>query len=84
MKQKCAYRLKQYRIIEYENGLLWWETHYDFGRQRIGDCFIYGNILIIGHCGEEKDGALIGEFLDSLKRLTPWDGPFIIVRPQNY
>lgn len=73
MKQKSAYRLRHYRIIEYENGLLWWEAHYDFGRQRSGECFIYGNILIIGPCKEEKDGSLIGEFLDALKKLPPWD-----------
>ena len=73
MKQKNVYRFRQYRIIEYENGLLWWETHYDFGMQRGGECFIYGNILIIGPWREEKDGSLIGESLDALKKLPPWD-----------
>lgn len=34
---------------------------------------IYGNILIIGPCKEEKDGSLIGESLDALKKLPPWD-----------
>lgn len=73
MNQKSLYRLQHYRIIEYENGLLWWETHYDFGKQRSGECFIHENILVLGEWKEEKDGSLIGEFLDPLKKLPPWD-----------
>jgi hypothetical protein len=71
--KRSLYRLGQYRITEFETGLLWWETHFDFGRQRAGGCFIYGNILIIDGWSEEKDGLLIGEFLDRLKKLPRWE-----------
>lgn len=73
MKQKNIYRLRQYRIIAYENGLLWWESHFGFGRQRSGEGLVYGSILIMGPWKDEKDGPLIGEFLDPLKKLPPWD-----------
>jgi hypothetical protein len=69
----ASYRLRSYRIAEYENEQLWWETHFDFGRQRSGECFILGNILIINPWSDEKDGLLIGEFLDQLKKLASWD-----------
>lgn len=73
MKPKTPYRLKEYRLTEYESGGIRWETHFDFGRQRSGACFIQGNILIIKPWSEEKDGFLIGEFLDQLKNLPAWD-----------
>ncbi len=73
MQIKTSYRLRSYRITEYETGGLWWETHFDFGRQRSGECFIYGKILIIKPWIDEKDGSLIGEFLDQLKKLPSWD-----------
>jgi hypothetical protein len=73
MEPKTSYRLKEYRITEYKTGVLWWETHFDFGRQRSGECFILGNILIIKPWSDENDGLLIGEFLDQLKKLPSWD-----------
>lgn len=72
MEIKSAYRLHSYRITEYETGLLWWETHFDFGRLRGGECFIHGNTLILKPWSEDKHGALIGEFLDPLKKLPLW------------
>ncbi|OGP49816.1 MAG: hypothetical protein A2Y79_02385 [Deltaproteobacteria bacterium RBG_13_43_22] len=73
MQIKASYRLRSYRITEYETGTLWWETHFDFGKQRSGECFIHGNILIIKPWSDEKEGLLIGEFLDQLKKLPSWD-----------
>lgn len=73
MQIKASYRLRSYRITEYETGVLWWETHFDFGKQRSGECFIQGNILIIKPWSDEKDGLLIGEFLGQLKKLPVWD-----------
>jgi hypothetical protein len=73
MQIKGSYRLSSYRITEYDNGVFWWETHFDFGKQRSGECFIHGNILIIKPWSNEKDGLLIGEFLDQLKKLPAWD-----------
>jgi hypothetical protein len=76
MQIKASYRLRSYRITEYETGGLWWETHFDFGRQRSGECLIHGNILILKPWSNEKDGLLIGEFLDQLKKLPSWDKTF--------
>jgi hypothetical protein len=73
MQIKASYRLRSYRITEYETGVLWWETHFDFGKQRGGECFIHGNILILKPWSDEKHGLLIGEFLDQLKKLPSWD-----------
>jgi hypothetical protein len=73
MQIKASYRLRSYRITEYETGVLWWETHFDFGKQRSGECFIHGNLLIIKPWSAEKDGLLIGEFFDQLKKLPSWD-----------
>jgi hypothetical protein len=70
---KSAYRLGTYRIMEYETGQLWWETHADFGVKRGGECLVLGNILIIKPWSSEKTGPLIGEFLDQIKKLPPWD-----------
>jgi hypothetical protein len=70
---KSAYRLGTYRIMEYETGQLWWETHADFGVKRGGECLVSGNILIIKPWSSEKTGPLIGEFLDQIKKLPPWD-----------
>ena len=70
--ETAAYKLNEFRIIEDENGLLWWETHYGFGVQRRGMCFIHNDILIIGPCTHEEIGYLKGEFLDLLEKLPLW------------
>jgi hypothetical protein len=67
------YRLGEYRINEYENGLLWWEAHHGFGAQRSGRCFLAGDILIIGGRSQEETGYLKGEFLDQLRELPAWN-----------
>jgi hypothetical protein len=69
----AAYKLNEYRIDLDENGLLGWETHYGFGVQRRGMCFIYHDILIIGPCSYEEIGYLKGEFIDRLEKLLPWN-----------
>jgi hypothetical protein len=73
MIKNTMYRLGDYRINEYENGLLWWEAHRGFGAQRSGKCFLAGDILIIGDWSHEKNGYLKGEFLDQLKKLPDWN-----------
>jgi hypothetical protein len=72
MNFKRAYRLGEYRIIEYENGLLRWETHSNFGVQRSGECFILGNVLIIGNWSHEEIGYLKLEFFEQLQKLPVW------------
>jgi hypothetical protein len=67
------YRLGEYRITEYENGLLRWEKLFNFGVQRSGKCFILSDILIIGHWGHEEVGYLQLEFFDQLEKLPAWN-----------
>jgi len=71
--ETATYRLNEYRIIEHVNGLLEWETHYGFGAQQHGTCFIYNDILIIGPCSHEEVGYLKGEFLDRIEKLPFWN-----------
>ena len=65
MIHETIYRLGEYRISEYENGLLRWETHSNFGAQRSGKCFILGNVLIMGNWSHEETGYLKLEFFGS-------------------
>jgi len=71
--ETATYRLSEYRISEHENGLLEWETHYGFGAQQYGMCFIHNDILIIGPCSHEEVGYLKGEFLDRIEKLPFWN-----------
>src|SRR4030042_881888 len=73
MKFKRAYRLGEYRIIEYENGLLRWEKLFNFGVQRSGKCFILRDILIIGHWSHDEVGYLQLEFFEKLEKLPAWN-----------
>src|SRR4030043_177156 len=72
MIHETIYRLGEYRISEYENGLLRWETHSNFGVQRSGKCFILGNVLIIGNWSHEETGYLKLEFFEQLQKLPVW------------
>lgn len=69
---KAIYRLDEYRITEYENGLLRWENLFNFGVQRSGKCFILDNILIIGHWSHEEPGYLQLEYFEQLQKLPVW------------
>jgi hypothetical protein len=73
MMNESIYRLGEYRITEYENGLLRWETHFNFGVQRSGKCYIFGDILIIGHWSNEGSGYLQLEFSELLQKLPIWN-----------
>jgi len=73
MMNESTYRLGEYRIIEYDNGQLWWERHFAFGMQRRGKCFILRDILIIGHWSHEEIGYLILEFYEQLEKLPDWN-----------
>jgi hypothetical protein len=72
MRHENVYRLGEYRIAEYENGLLRWEKLFNFGIQHSGKCFILGDILIIGHWGHEEVGYLQLEFFEQLEKLPIW------------
>ena len=71
--QHKAYRLGEYKIIEYEHGDLWWETHIGLGSSKSGKCFINGDILFIKPSDSMGPGFLKGEFLDHLKKLPKWE-----------
>jgi hypothetical protein len=73
MKFKSVYRLGEYRIAEDEHGLLRWETHFNFGVQRSGKCYIFGNVLILGKWSHEESGYLQLEFSELLKKLHIWN-----------
>jgi len=73
MIKNTMYRLGEYRINEYENGLLWWEAHHGFGAQRSGKCFLADDILIIGDWSHEENGYFKGEFVDQLRELPAWN-----------
>lgn len=73
MRHENIYRLGEYRIAEDEHGLLRWETHFNFGVQRSGKCFILGDILIIGHWSNEESGYLQLEFSELLQKLPVWN-----------
>ena len=73
MISKRAYRLGEYRIAEDEHGLLWWETHFNFGVQRSGKCYIFGNVLILGPWSHEESGYLQLEFSELLNKLPVWE-----------
>jgi hypothetical protein len=81
------YRVAEFKIIEGEDGYLWWETHSGFCSVKMGRCFVSGSILFIepGHISEDN-GFLKGEFLDKLNQLPKWEktnyycANFIIVK----
>ena len=73
MKKKTTSQLGEYRITEYENGILWWETHHGLGEQRSGKCFVHDDMLILGVSRHEDIGFLKLEFLDKLHKLPAWN-----------
>jgi hypothetical protein len=73
MIPKRLYRLNEYRISEFSDGRLWWDTHSGFGTQIGGACFVNGNILVIGARCNEENGFLKLEFIGTLKRLPLWN-----------
>jgi hypothetical protein len=72
MMNDRSYRLNNYRIIVYDDVLVRWEHHAPLGMARSGRCYFFGDVLIIGQKSSDEDGFLIGEFLDSLKKMPPW------------
>ena len=71
--QHTAYRLGENKIIEYEHGDLWWETHIGLGFSKSEKCFINGDILFIKPSDSMGPGFLKGEFLDHLNKLPKWE-----------
>ena len=66
------YRLDEHKIIEDDNGTLWWEAHAGLGALISGKCFIRGDILFIGPTESEEPGFLAYEFLNQIGRFPKW------------
>ena len=65
--------MARYKIVEKENGELWWETAAVLGRVASGKCFIRGNILFITAGEPDEPGPLKREFLANLNGLLKWE-----------
>jgi len=73
MIEESKYRLGEYQISEYGDGVLWWHAHHGLGQQRNGKCRIIGDILVIGPSTHEENGYLKREFLGRLEKLPIWE-----------
>jgi hypothetical protein len=71
--KKNRYRLDEFIITEYDNLLFTWEMHIAIGAQRSGNCFVIGNILILGPWSHEDAGYLKLEFHEQLMKLPVWN-----------
>jgi hypothetical protein len=67
------YRLGERKIVESDNGALWWESHAGLGALKSGKCFIRGDILFVGPGENEKPGFLKNEFLNELRQFPTWE-----------
>jgi hypothetical protein len=71
---KLSYRLGQYKIIENENGDLWWECYAYFATTNSGKCFVVGNILFLEpYTKISEPGYLILEYNELLNKLPQWE-----------
>ena len=61
------------KIIEDENGALWWEAHTGVGALKSGKCFLKGDVLFILPGKLEEPGFLKREFLERIKKLPQWE-----------
>lgn len=66
------YKLKEYKITEYDSDELSWEAHFGVGSLREGRCYKKGSILFIGPAEYERLGYLMLEYTDHLKKLPAW------------
>ena len=73
MTEDRFYRLGQYKIIEKQNGALYWESYGGFSSVRGGKCFIVGDILFLGASETKKHGYLLLEFKEHLDQLPRWE-----------
>ena len=71
---KLSYRLGQYKIIENENGDLWWECYAHFATTNSGKCFVVGNILFLEPYSKiSEPGYLLLEYNELLNKLSQWE-----------
>lgn len=70
---ESRYRLGEFMITEHGSVLLTWAAHIAVGDQLSGECFVVGDILVIGPCEREESGYLKLEFHEHLMRLPAWN-----------
>lgn len=68
-----AYRMREFKITEYDNGVICWKSHFGFATEREGKCLLIGNILFLGPWTDEGGGFFKREFFDLLKNLPQWE-----------
>ena len=66
------YRLGEYVIAEHGGVPTSWMAHIALGTQRMGECFVFGDILLMGDCVHEEAGYLALEFHEELAKLPVW------------
>jgi hypothetical protein len=70
---KKEYRLEDYIIAEYDRFMYTWEMNMVLGQHRIGNCFMVGNLLILEPWSHEKEGCLMLEYHERLRKLPIWN-----------
>jgi len=71
--KKNKFRLEKFIITEYDKFFITWEAHIAIGAQRSGNCFIIGDILVIGPWNHEDAGYLMLEYHEQLMKLPAWN-----------
>ena len=56
--QGKQYRLDDQIITGYDDFFYTWEKNMAMGEHRIGNCFVFGDILIFGPWTQKKEGCL--------------------------
>jgi len=70
--EDISYRLGRYKIIEKNNGQVWWESHRRLNISRAGRCFTAGDILFMMPAEIEKTGLVKKDFMQHLNQLSNW------------
>ena len=66
-------RLGNYKIVEFIDGTLWWESYSSFARTQSGRCFVESNILFLAPAIDVSEpGFLIMEYNETLDILPRW------------
>lgn len=71
--EDISYKLGKYKIIEKNNGQVWWKSYSGRSSAKGGKCFVEANILFIGPSNTEKTGFSKKEFIERLIRLPEWE-----------
>lgn len=73
MAECISYKLRRYKIMEKNDGQLFWKSHSGFTGLQKGRCHIKGNILFLEPGKIERSGPIKREFMQHLARLPDWE-----------